>query len=85
MISEDKERRAIRFIGLLKENKQVLDSTLVIFGDIMSKIPFSPKVSTYESIKGSGNLNILSNYKLKQDIIGYYQNLKNSISLFLKE
>ena len=74
-ISEQKEERVKSFINLLKHKKVTQDSALVIISDIMTKTPFSPKLSTYESIKSSGNLNIISDFKLKHEIIGYYQTL----------
>jgi len=74
-ISKAKVKRIERYINQLKNKTTSQDSALVIIQDIMTKTPFSPKLSTYESIKSSGNLNILTNYKLKQDIIGYYQSL----------
>jgi hypothetical protein len=81
-ISKVKVDRIERYINRLKYHTTVQDSALIIIQDIMTKTPFSPKLSTYESIKSSGNLNILSDYKLKHDIIGYYQSL---IDMKMKE
>jgi hypothetical protein len=70
-----KETRAKNFISHLKAKNAHPDSALLILSDIMAKSPFSPKLTTYESIKSSGNLNIITNYELRQEIIGYYQKL----------
>lgn len=39
----------------------------------MSAQTFAPKNSTYESIKNSGNLGFLSDYKLRKELIAYYE------------
>jgi len=49
------------------------DSALVLLGDILSNVVFYPRATTYESIKYSGNLNLIRNYELREKIVAYYE------------
>ena len=52
------------------------DSVKVILQDMMAMEFFDKKQSTYESIKDSGSLNLISDYSLKEQIVQYYENYK---------
>lgn len=53
-----------------------LDSVKTILADMMSMEFFDKNISTYESIKNSGNLNNISDYALKEDMVKYYEKFK---------
>jgi len=52
--------------------KWVMDSVTAVITDMLIINTFVRKKSTYESIKNSGNLNIISNYSLQTELIDYY-------------
>lgn len=62
-----------RLLGLLKKPLVHNDSVMVILSTMSRYYPFFQNASTYESIRNSGNLNILSDYFLKEEIFKYYQ------------
>lgn len=47
-----------------------------IVSEILHLEWFSPSTDAYEDIKNSGNLNLISDYKLKEKLSSYYQFLK---------
>lgn len=43
-----------------------------VITDMLSNHSFVPKQATYESIKNSGGMNIISDYEIKEAIVSYY-------------
>jgi hypothetical protein len=79
------------FIPLLGTDDLIADSTGTVLNKMASYNSFYPELATYESIKNSGNLGLISNYELKEEFVKYYQMLheKNLVdevyALFLSE
>lgn len=63
-------------IELLKSDNLPEDSTLIVISHMVQISLFIPKTITYESIKNSGNLNIIENYEIRSKIIGFYESIK---------
>jgi hypothetical protein len=77
-IMKSNERKLLRitnFINSLKDKKATIADAERIMGDLAELNPFYPKLSTFESIKYSGNLNILTDYNFREKLIQYYQSL----------
>ncbi len=55
------------------ENESSKDSLFSLLLLMNKLAPFSIKPVTYEAITGSGQLNLISNHKLKTQIVQYYQ------------
>jgi len=72
--NQRKLKRALYFISPVGGNE--VDSVKAILADMMAIELFDRKQSTYESIKNSGNLNVISAYDLKEQLVGYYENFK---------
>ena len=79
LIRQETERldQVGRLLTLLQEKKYQNDSVLIILSQMASYNPFNQNVVTYESIKNSGNLSLISDYNLRQKLIGYYQQLED--------
>lgn len=72
--NEAKLSRVGRFLWQdLQKNQWQVDSAAAILVETLSAQTFAPKNSTYESIKNSGNLGLLSDYKLRKELIAYYE------------
>lgn len=52
------------------------DSVLAVLTELMRFEPFGPHLTTYESLRSSGDFGILGDYRLREDLIGYYQSLE---------
>jgi hypothetical protein len=61
---------------LMDDGEHRSDSVKAILSDMMKIELFDRKQSTYESIKNSGNLNVISSYDLKEELIRYYESFK---------
>jgi hypothetical protein len=61
---------------LLSDGANEIDSVKAILGAMMAIELFDRKQSTYESIKNSGNLDVISSYDLKEDLVRYYETFK---------
>ena len=74
--NESKLEQITQFINSLKnKNATILDGERIM--GLMAEInPFIPKINTYESIKNSGSLNILTDFDIKEKLIQYYQSLE---------
>jgi len=62
-----------RLFEMLKKPSVQSDSVMVLLSSMSRYYPFIQNASTYESIKNSGNLNLISDYFLKEEIFRYYQ------------
>lgn len=74
---KEKLDRVSRVENLLRNGGIAKDSSFNItlanvVKDMSSFEPFNPLTVTYESIKNSGNLNIISSYELMKDLVQYY-------------
>jgi len=56
-------------IELLKNNNLPEDSMMLVISHMVQISIFIPKTNTYESIKNSGNFNIIENYEIRSKII----------------
>lgn len=75
--TKEKLDRVFRVENLLRNDEIAKDSSFNItianvVKDMNSFEPFNPHTVTYESIKNSGNLDIISNYELMKDLVQYY-------------
>lgn len=52
------------------------DSILAVFQEMMRFEPFTPNLATYESLRNGGAFGIIDDYRLKEEIAGYYQSLE---------
>jgi len=79
IISRDEKKldRFIQLIKSLKDNSATISDAERIIGDMATLNPFMPKISTYESIKNSGHLNLLTDYNIRERLIQYYQSLED--------
>lgn len=66
-----------RMIEKLKHASMPADSSLLLVNDMAQIAIFIPKTITYESVKNSGNFNIIRDYDLKSKIIAYYTSLES--------
>ena len=74
--NEDKLERINLFIGSLKNKNSTIRDAERIMGAMAEINPFIPEINTYESIKNSGSLNILTDFEIKEKLIQYYQRLE---------
>lgn len=58
---------------MLRKRTVVEDSALLILARMSAISFFTPQQTTYQSIKQSGNLNLISDYRLREQIIRYYE------------
>jgi len=65
-----------RLIAFLSENNPQNDSLLIAFQALLSLNFFQPHITTYESMKSSGDFNLIASYALKREITNYYQTLE---------
>jgi hypothetical protein len=63
-------------IALLKSDKLQADSTMAVIAQMAQISLFIPKTNTYESIKNSGNFNIIESYEIRSKIIEYYESFE---------
>ncbi|MGD9489581.1 MAG: DUF6090 family protein [Calditrichaceae bacterium] len=72
---ETKISKVNRLLIILKHPPFDSDSVLTIFAEMAMFTPFDPNTTTYESIKSSGNLGVISDFYLRSALIRYYQTL----------
>jgi hypothetical protein len=63
-------------INQLKTGDLSLDTCLVVAGEMAQINLFIPKTNTYETIKNSGNFNIINDYELRSKLIEYYESFE---------
>lgn len=63
-VNEEKLNKLARYISKIDSMLTSKDFALVLLGDMLSIVTFYPGGSTYESMKYSGNLNLIRQYKL---------------------
>ena len=76
LYNETKLKDINRLIAFLKDRKVDNDSVLVVFAEMMLFTPFDPNVTTYQSLKNAGDFALISDYRLKENLIKYYQTLE---------
>ena len=76
-INEKKLDRVNNFLTMIKNKETLLDSVNRIIEDMVEINYFVPKKITYESVKNSGNMEIISDYELKEKLVDYYIILDN--------
>jgi len=77
LYNETKLKDINRLITFLKNKDVENDSVLIVFAQMMMFTPFDPNVTTYQSIKNAGDFGLISDYRLKENLIKYYQNLES--------
>jgi hypothetical protein len=76
-LNEEKEVKFKKYIASTIKGISSIDSTVILFQDILTIPKFYPQSNTYESIKYSGNLNLISSYNLREEITNYYESFTN--------
>jgi hypothetical protein len=74
--NEIKLKRVKTFIRSLKNKETSIKDAEEVIGIMAELNPFIPKVNTYESIKNSGNLNLISEFDIRKKLIQYYQSFE---------
>jgi len=73
-----KLERAAKFLWVeMKNNNWPVDSAAVILANMMTVDPFQRKKSTYESVKNSGSLGVLSDYEMRAKLVLYYDSFED--------
>ncbi len=72
-LNEEKEVKFKKYIASTIKGISSIDSAVILFQDILTIPKFYPQSNTYESIKYSGNLNLISDYYLREEITNYYE------------
>ena len=72
-LNEEKEVKFKKYITSAAKGISSIDSAVILFQDILKISEFHPQSNTYESIKYSGNLNLISSYNLREEITNYYE------------
>lgn len=72
-LNEEKEVKFKKYITSAAKGISSIDSAVILFQDILKISEFYPQSNTYESIKYSGNLNLISSYNLREEITNYYE------------
>ena len=72
-LNEEKEVKFKKYIASAIKGISSIDSAVILFQDILTIPKFYPQSNTYESIKYSGNLNLISDYNLREEITNYYE------------
>jgi Family of unknown function (DUF6090) len=76
-LNEEKEVKFKKYIASTVKGISSMDSAVILFQDILTIPKFYPQSNTYESIKYSGNLNLISPYNLREEITNYYESFTN--------
>lgn len=71
--NQEKSQRLRIVIRQMSENKFSPDSAIYVVADLAKISLFIPRINTYESIRNSGNLNLIGNYQTRLKIIAYYE------------
>lgn len=71
-----KKERLKKMIPLMESENMPIDSAIVAISLMAEINMFIGKTNTYESIKNSGNFNIIQNFKVRSKIIEYYESYK---------
>ncbi len=61
-----------KFIDEVKNGKVPIEKAEGIIPHLLATYGFSPKQTTFQSVTNSGALNLVSDYKLKEEIVSYY-------------
>jgi Family of unknown function (DUF6090) len=72
-LNEEKEVKFKKYIASTIKGISSIDSAIILFQDILTIPKFYSQSNTYESIKYSGNLNLISDYNLREGITNYYE------------
>ncbi len=78
--NEEKEIKFKKYIANTIKGVTSIDSAVILFKDILTIPKFYPQSNTYESIKYSGNLNLISDYHLREEITNYYESFTTILS-----
>ncbi len=76
---EIKLERVSQVLEIMTNVTLVPDSALSVIGDVMEIASITPTTITFETIKSSGNFNLISDFDLRQNIIEYYKNYEDLI------
>lgn len=76
-LSEKKLSKFKNYIIKNKEFELPIDTTLILIKEILNISRFAPQTNTYESMKYSGNLNLINSYDLREQITNYYESFGN--------
>lgn len=76
-LNTEKEAKFKKYISRTIKGISSSDSAVILFQDILTIPKFYPQSNTYESIKYSGNLNLISSYNMREEITNYYESFTN--------
>ncbi len=77
LVSQENSRKQIsRLFQQIGATKIDQDSILILMSPILAYEPFFPSVNTYESMRNSGNMGLISDFNLQQDLVTYYHLLE---------
>jgi hypothetical protein len=78
IINTNKEKMTYlaRMIESLQKDILPVDSTMAVIAQMAQISLFIPKVNTYESIKNSGNFNLIEDYDIRSKLIEYYESFE---------
>jgi hypothetical protein len=78
IINTNKEKMTYlaRMIESLQKDILPVDSTIAVIAQMAQISLFIPKVNTYESIKNSGNFNLIDDYDIRSKLIEYYESFE---------
>ena len=71
--NQEKSQRLAAALKQMQADNFPLDSAINVVGDLARISIFIPRTNTYESIRNSGNLNLISDYQTRLKIIAYYE------------
>ena len=71
--NQEKSQRLAAALKQMQADNFPLDSAINVVADLARISIFIPRTNTYESIRNSGNLNLISDYQTRLKIIAYYE------------
>lgn len=76
-LNSTKNERVKRYVEMITNKSVPPDSAVSMLSEMMSNYPLMPKMDTYTSITGSGNLNLISDFNLRKSLITYYHGFEH--------
>ena len=71
--NQEKSQRLATALKQMQADNFPIDSAINVVADLARISLFIPRINTYESIRNSGNLNLISDYQTRLKIIAYYE------------
>jgi hypothetical protein len=61
------------YVKQLRGKQEIGDSASALFGSMLSNYSIQPNSTTYESMKNSGDLKLIRDYRIRDAIVKYYE------------